>query len=871
MIRIEGLNKYYHKGKSNELHVINNTTVTLPDSGLVCILGESGSGKTTFMNVIGGLDDFDEGLIEADGIQINKSGRRDRIRNEKFAYIFQNYYLLMDRTAEYNIKMALSMHELSEEEKEERTDYVLKAVNMLKYKKKLVSQLSGGQQQRIGIARALVKSPKVIFADEPTGNLDEANTIKIMKILKKISKNCLVLLVTHEQTIADFFADKIIKITDGCMEKGTAGEGKTVYQYMDDSNLYLGEYPVKKLRKRNVELEIYGETQDTMIQLVYDNERLYVSAGEARNIEFLTDESEQKVIDSKRPVIEAEEADDSDFELKPVPTAEKSKLKFRELVDIAVRNRRAMGIKQIFLAVTLFTMSVLMVISMQEILSAVLIDREAVVDKDSRYYKVTAQTERDYDEPKTHDFRVKFGVMTQALTEADFELYAIPDTVLEYQYRGIGQLENYSFEIKDYSFMVLDKMKQNLLYGRMPKVSTEVVLDRLVVERFFEDSGELSHLITDVRQVLGKTITTKQGIDLTIAGISDTGEPDIYISYELLLMLCRENFIFITEEEVQKKFSEYQSRELGITPDGKVEVLVSKARLQTAYIQYLSDSYGELSVIRYKLRYEAFSEEETEALQKLLAKLEELFGITAEEYDQMLLSDAYLDYKYDGLLTGDIRYQVVGYYDVEEEADYIIPEKAVPYMEKAIMDYYRSCYVYADAEDADEMVQKIREAIPEEKIKSLQLTIVNEAEEEFLNYKTQKMERLQGRILLIAVICVISMTILYFIMRAAAAEKIQDLNVYRMMGIPKRSIVRIFAWENFMITSYTSLPSVFLTIFAGFMLERVQSLGISFTYPWYAVILTVIFFYAANILVGILPVCGLLKLPPAQLAAKYDI
>ena len=206
MIKIKNLNKYYHKGKANEIHVINNTTITLADTGLICILGESGSGKTTLMNTISGLDDFADGEIEVDDILVHKFGDKNQeyIRNEKFGYIFQNYYLLQDRTVEYNIMLALSLYDIPDEDKKERIDYVLRAVDMWKYKKRLVSQLSGGQQQRIAIARALAKSPKVIFADEPTGNLDEANTMKIMGILKKISENCLVVVVTHEKSIADF-------------------------------------------------------------------------------------------------------------------------------------------------------------------------------------------------------------------------------------------------------------------------------------------------------------------------------------------------------------------------------------------------------------------------------------------------------------------------------------------------------------------------------------------------------------------------------------------------------------------------------------------------------------------------------------------
>ena len=128
----------------------------------------------------------------------------EKIRNDKYGYIFQNYYLLQDYTVAYNVKLALNTFDISEEEKDERVEYVLQKLDIAKYKKKLVSQLSGGQQQRVSIARALVKSPKIILADEPTGNLDEENTLRTMSILRSIAKDCLVILVSHEKRIARF-------------------------------------------------------------------------------------------------------------------------------------------------------------------------------------------------------------------------------------------------------------------------------------------------------------------------------------------------------------------------------------------------------------------------------------------------------------------------------------------------------------------------------------------------------------------------------------------------------------------------------------------------------------------------------------------
>ena len=217
MIRINNLDKYYNKGKKSEQCALNDVNLEFGNTGLVCILGESGSGKTTLLNAIGGLDDFSGGSIEINGTKLTGYSPKltDAIRNEHFGYIFQNYYILKDYTVGYNVKLALNRYDLTEEEKNERVDYILDMLGILKYKKKVVSKLSGGQQQRVSIARALVKAPNIILADEPTGNLDEENTLKTMMILKNISKECLVIVVTHEKRIAKFFADRIIQVSDG--------------------------------------------------------------------------------------------------------------------------------------------------------------------------------------------------------------------------------------------------------------------------------------------------------------------------------------------------------------------------------------------------------------------------------------------------------------------------------------------------------------------------------------------------------------------------------------------------------------------------------------------------------------------------------
>ena len=179
MIKLNQIDKYYNRHKRNELHILNEVSLSFDPQGLIVLLGASGSGKTTLLNVLGGLDRFQKGEMNFDDKTIKKyrSKQLDDIRLHDVGIIFQNYYLIPNISVYENIAMTLRVIGVSDEKLiEERIDYVLSAVNMKNYKKRKASQLSGGQQQRVAIARALVKNPKVILADEPTGNLDSKNT-----------------------------------------------------------------------------------------------------------------------------------------------------------------------------------------------------------------------------------------------------------------------------------------------------------------------------------------------------------------------------------------------------------------------------------------------------------------------------------------------------------------------------------------------------------------------------------------------------------------------------------------------------------------------------------------------------------------------
>lgn len=244
MIEIKSLNKTYDRGRPGDNRVLKDITFSLPDKGFVCILGPSGCGKTSLLNAIGELDRFDNGTLSTGDTRVSRYGTAayEAERNRNFGYIFQNYYLLENHTVAYNVYLGLHSLKLSHAEKLKRVRMALKAVEMERYIRRRVGELSGGQQQRIAIARALARRPRVIFADEPTGNLDEANTRNICTFLRQASRESLVIMVTHEEHIARFFADRIITLEQGQICRDEADWDRKDLLLDSDQVLYTADF-----------------------------------------------------------------------------------------------------------------------------------------------------------------------------------------------------------------------------------------------------------------------------------------------------------------------------------------------------------------------------------------------------------------------------------------------------------------------------------------------------------------------------------------------------------------------------------------------------------------------------------------------------
>ena len=241
MLELKNINKSYKVGNIKH-KVLNNVSLKFKKSEFVSILGPSGSGKTTLLNIIGGLDRYDSGDLIINGKSTKKFKNKDwdAYRNNSIGFIFQSYNLISHMSILKNVELCLTLSGISRRERKKRAKAALISVGLKDHLNKKPNQLSGGQMQRVAIARALVNNPDIILADEPTGALDSKTSIQIMGLIKEISKDKLVIMVTHNADLAKEYSNRIITIKDGEIELDTNPN-----EVLEDNNEY-------KLRKTSM-------------------------------------------------------------------------------------------------------------------------------------------------------------------------------------------------------------------------------------------------------------------------------------------------------------------------------------------------------------------------------------------------------------------------------------------------------------------------------------------------------------------------------------------------------------------------------------------------------------------------------------------
>lgn len=256
MLQLKNIVKTYVTGDL-EQKALKGVSISFRENEFVSILGQSGSGKTTMLNIIGGLDRYTSGDLIINGVSTKKykDADWDFYRNNSIGFVFQSYNLIPHQTVLANVEMALTLAGVSKRERRQRAVSVLKKVGLGDHIHKKPNQMSGGQMQRVAIARALINNPDILLADEPTGALDSETSVQIMELLKEIAKDKLVIMVTHNPELAQQYSTRIVKLLDG--------------RIVDDSNPCTeSETPVEPQKRKKISMSFF-----TALSLSFNNLR----------------------------------------------------------------------------------------------------------------------------------------------------------------------------------------------------------------------------------------------------------------------------------------------------------------------------------------------------------------------------------------------------------------------------------------------------------------------------------------------------------------------------------------------------------------------------------------------------------------------
>ena len=611
MIRLENVNKYFNKGKGNEIHVIDNTSIELENKGLVTFLGNSGCGKSTLLNAIGGLDNVDSGKIYIDNQSLTniRSGKKDEIRNANIGYIFQNYNLIEDKSVFFNVEVVLRMMGIHDKvEIEKRVMFILDNVGIARYKNRPVKALSGGERQRVGIARALVKSPKIIIADEPTGNLDSKNTIEIMNIIKAISKDKLVILVTHERDIAEFYSDRIVEIVDGKIVVDKKNDNNNDLDYHMENKIFLRDLPVQEETDVNdiVNIKYFSDNQDKALNLkvVVKNNNIYIEIPKDYRMGSLSTE----LVDGHYEKISRDIYEDYTFDYDDV----KGNGKDGNIRYSCIFNWREIlinGYKKIF------SYSIVKKILLLGFVFAALL---------TMYSVSTISASRDIrDEDFLYSHKNYILVETGKLTPKVFEKYNnMPG--IDYVIPGNGMME-IQIPIDEYyqttgqfvtgTGVIADKdmiEKEDLLAGKLPTKSNEVVLDQMIANRIIELGNSVNIGIKTPKDFLGHKVNGGNAGQLDIVGISNSGSPAIYMDSNnfLKVLVGIENFddSYNINVDVHDYNSELEKGKISLRAGkwpGSGEVMLSYDNYGSYYVGSTSD----IKINGKKLKVSGFYED----------------------------------------------------------------------------------------------------------------------------------------------------------------------------------------------------------------------------------------------------------------------
>lgn len=823
MINIQKLNKYFNKSKQNEIHVINDTSLSLPSSGLVALLGPSGSGKTTLLNTIGGLDKVDNGRIEIDGTNITSinANKLDEFRNAHIGYIFQNFNLLDDKTVWDNVALALRMIGFKDENAiSDRVTYCLEKLGIYRFRKKLARELSGGQRQRVAIARAIVKNPDIVIADEPTGNLDNANTVEIMNIIKNISKEKLVVLVTHEQKIAKFYADYIYELDSGSIVKSYQNESSENLDYQFENHIYLQDLPhIDEGKVGFSQVKIYSDQDaEVPIKLVIKGDNIFIDTGGKYNA---VTETNITLIDDHYKASDASIIEENDFDYNekfpqgflPHYT---SVFKLGRMLRDGFASIRSFKLLKKLLLLGFFPLAIIMFVTVSGM--------GGVTDIDSSDYISTNQKCITVKNP------TKSKEVLSQVANLEGMLFAMPgDTKVSVTLPLEDYIQTQDAECNiNVAICDIRAIKdEKLLAGAMPKADNEVVLDKMSLKFFFKTNQGKVINVTEASELVGRSLKAGELPAYTIVGISDTESPSLYVNSSEMDKFLLNSSDPMDNEELMYGFA-FDGGGFGF--DDETQESVRDVQYATGDFKIVKGSYPS-NVGDVVVNQEMYADDP--------------------------------DYEIGSSISGKLKGQklkIVGYYKSLYEYD-----ETLYVNRETLMDSYIkskkiiTCY----AENPDAALRTLEEA-------GLKAEINKDRDKKA--YLKQIKDTVKSSLITFVILGAIAFALMYFILRSSFLSRVGEIGTLRAIGLKRSDICKMFMGEIIDITLLTAIPGIIITYYIMFNETGAsETTGKIFMVNPGVAIVTLLLMLLFNLLAGLLPLFRILRKSPAEILARNDI
>ncbi len=809
MLEIKKANKFFNRHKKNEVHAINDTSLTLESTGLVALLGPSGCGKTTLLNTIGGLDKLSSGNIYIDGKRINSSlsYKRDKIRNLNIGYIFQDYKLIEDKSVYDNVAIVLKMIGIKDKEEiEKRVLYVLEKVGMLRYKKRPASMLSGGERQRVGIARAIVKDPNIILADEPTGNLDSKNSLEIMKIIRAIAKDRLVILVTHEVELAKFYATRIIEIKDGTVIKDYENEPEEELDYRVDNTFYLKDFDnndSSKIGGHNI--NIYSNDGDKIsLDIVVSYGNIYIKSRERQRVEVIDENSSIELVDDHYKRIGKEDIDKYKFDFTSIINKDIKKKYSSILNPITLIIN---GFKKVFaysflkklLLFGFFLSGMFLMYAVSSIMATLKIDDYDFVTANKEYL-LLSDKEIKIDDYLSYE---KMGDIKYILPGEGIANFKV--NFKDYYQTSMGS-DMLSGSLTDIN-MISEK---DIVYGKMPESAYEVVVDSFAIKKMF-DSGGIAKMvgIKKPEDMLDRVIEINNMPSFTIVGITDLGSPSIYTDLSLF-----------------------------------INILANSNSENNSMMDY---STMDNSLIDY-----ALYQDKIEIKKGRLPENDYEVIVNISNEDSMKLNKE-IDYKVNGK-----KLVVVGYYDSRYNYNYFfVNNNMIKY--NLILSKENITIMPIDKDKVMDTFKGMKMNISSTYDKALEL------------YKENRKDNVRSALIASGVILGISLIEVFLMIRSSFLSRVKEVGIYRAIGVKKIDIYKMFFGEIFAITTIASIPGILFMAYILDVLSDIKYLSDLFLINVLGVVITIIFIYLFNLVIGLLPVFNTIRRMPAAILSRNDL